>query len=84
MLTTPPEVEVTLAESAEPSAGFWLESWRRFRKRKLAVVALAFVIALTAIAVTAPMRTSARVPPLRRKTRSAPATPAAITIADAR
>ncbi len=55
MLTTPPEVEVTLAESAEPSAGFWLESWRRFRKRKLAVVALAFVIALTAIAATAPL-----------------------------
>jgi peptide/nickel transport system permease protein len=55
MLTTPPEVEVTLAELAEPSAGFWLESWRRFRKRKLAVVALTFVIALTAIAATAPL-----------------------------
>ncbi len=55
MLTTPPEVEITLAEAAEPSAGFWLESWRRFRKRKLAVVALAFVIALTAVAVTAPL-----------------------------
>ncbi len=55
MLTTPPEVETMLAESVEPSAGFWLESWRRFRKRKLAVVALTFVVALTAIAVSAPL-----------------------------
>src|SRR5690606_22550611 len=55
MLTTPPEVETMLAETAEPSAGFWLESWRRFRKRKLAVVALAFVLTLTAIAAAAPL-----------------------------
>ena len=55
MLITPPEVETMLAETAEPSAGFWLESWRRFRKRKLAVVALAFVLVLTAIAAAAPL-----------------------------
>ena len=55
MLTTPPEVEVTLAEPVEPSASFWRESWRRFRKRKLAVAALAFVVALMAIAVAAPL-----------------------------
>ena len=55
MLTTPSPVEIELAEAVEPSASFWRESWRRFRKRKLAVVALMFVVALTTIAATAPM-----------------------------
>src|SRR5688572_22159824 len=55
MLTTPPAVESMIADVAEPSAGFWRESWRRFRKRKLAMVALTFVVLLTMIAATAPM-----------------------------
>ena len=55
MLTTPPEVQMTIAEPAELSAGFWRESWRRFCKRKLAVVALAFVVLLMAIAAAAPL-----------------------------
>ena len=55
MLTSPSPVEVTLAEASAPSPGFWRESWRRFRTRKLAVLALAFVVGLTALAATAPM-----------------------------
>ena len=55
MLTTPPAVEIELAEATAPSAGFWRESWRRYRKRKLAMAALTFVVILTGIAATAPM-----------------------------
>jgi peptide/nickel transport system permease protein len=55
MLTSPSAVEATLAEASAPSPGFWRESWRRYRKRKLAVLALVFVVGLTALAATAPM-----------------------------
>lgn len=36
------------------SRGFWAEAWVRFRRRKLPMLALAFVIALVAVAVLAP------------------------------
>ncbi|MEX2138795.1 MAG: ABC transporter permease [Pirellulales bacterium] len=44
------------APSAEPtsSRGFWAEAWRRFRKRKLAMSALAWVLFLVLVAVLAP------------------------------
>ena len=32
--------------ASPPSAGFWLEAWRRFRRRKLSMIALAFVVFL--------------------------------------
>lgn len=37
------------------SRGFWSETWRRFRRRKLALAALAFVGALTLVAICAPL-----------------------------
>lgn len=37
------------------SPGFWVESWRRFRRRKLAMIALAFVALMAIIAVFSPM-----------------------------
>jgi peptide/nickel transport system permease protein len=37
------------------SRGFWRETWRRFRQRKLALASLAFVFVLTLIAAAAPM-----------------------------
>jgi peptide/nickel transport system permease protein len=38
-----------------PSAGFWKEAWRNFRRRKLAMLALVFVIFLCLVALFAPM-----------------------------
>jgi peptide/nickel transport system permease protein len=38
-----------------PSLGFWAEAWRRFRRRKLAMLSLAYVAVLAVIAVSAPM-----------------------------
>jgi peptide/nickel transport system permease protein len=35
--------------------GFWGETWRRFRRRKLAMLALTYVALLAAVALTAPM-----------------------------
>ena len=54
----PPTATATLAASDVPagtSPGFWRETWRRFRRRKLAMLALGFVIALTSVAITAPL-----------------------------
>jgi peptide/nickel transport system permease protein len=36
------------------SRGFWAESWRRFRRRKLAMAALCFVIFLALVAIFSP------------------------------
>ena len=56
----PPE---TLDEEQHPSApgieptssrGFWAEAWRRFRKRKLAMVAVAWVVFLVLVALFSP------------------------------
>ncbi len=43
------------AEVGTPSPGFWTEAWHRFRRRKLAMLALCFVLFLCAVAVFAPM-----------------------------
>lgn len=40
--------------SAAPSRGFWAETWLRFRKRKIALVALIYVILLAAVGFFAP------------------------------
>lgn len=48
----PPPV---IAETAEErSRGFWSEAWSRFRRRKLAMISLAFVGFLTLVAIFAP------------------------------
>jgi peptide/nickel transport system permease protein len=39
---------------AERSRGYWAEAWRRFRKRKLAMVALGFVVFLVLVALLSP------------------------------
>ena len=38
-----------------PSIGFWREAWHRFRRRKLGMIALAFVVCLCLVALLAPM-----------------------------
>src|SRR3990170_2157024 len=48
-LTPPP------AAARPPSGGFWSETWRHFRRRKLAMIALCFVIFLCLVALFAPM-----------------------------
>lgn len=45
----------TTATSAAPaSRGFWAETWVRFRRRKLSMIALIFVLGLAATAVLSP------------------------------
>jgi peptide/nickel transport system permease protein len=46
------QVEASIANP--PSVGFWLEAWRRFRRRKLSMLALGFVVFLGLVALTAP------------------------------
>ena len=43
------------ANNSQPSVGFWTEAWHRFRRRKLAMLALGFVLLLCEIALFAPM-----------------------------
>ena len=38
-----------------PPRGFWSDAWRRFRKRRLAVASLGFVLLLAALAIASPM-----------------------------
>jgi peptide/nickel transport system permease protein len=48
--TTPP----TFA-NRPPTAAFWRETWRQFRRRKLWLLALAYVLLLCAVALCAPL-----------------------------
>lgn len=41
-------------ESAAASRGFWAEAWIRFRQRRLATIALAYVVLLAFVAIFAP------------------------------
>jgi len=43
------------SERPRRSPGFWTEAWMRFRRQKLAMVALSFVVLLALIAVFSPM-----------------------------
>lgn len=38
-----------------PQRGFWIDAWRRFRKRRLSVASLWFVVALAVLAFASPM-----------------------------
>ena len=40
--------------TSAPSRGFWAEAWRRFRRKRLALTALAFLGMLVAVALLAP------------------------------
>lgn len=60
-MSTAPDLEPPVAPAAPPAAtaarspGYWRETWHHFRRRKLAVLALAIVIVLCLIAIFAPM-----------------------------
>ena len=47
------ELETTVTVVKSPS--FWKESWRRYKKRKLSMLALLFVVFLTLVAICSPM-----------------------------
>ena len=51
----PPSPAAIEAEAREASVGYWRETWRYFRRRKLSVLALAFVGFLCFVAIFAPM-----------------------------
>lgn len=51
----PPPSPAELAESRRPAAGYWRETWGYFRRRKLSVIALAFVSFLCLVALFAPL-----------------------------
>lgn len=51
--TTAP-VEGEPLTPAPPSPGFWRDAWQRFRRRKLAMAALLFVLFLTLVAIFSP------------------------------
>lgn len=50
MTATPP----TPAAPIVPSRGYWSEVWRQFRKRKLSMIALGYVLCLSLVALFAP------------------------------
>ena len=50
-----PATDASPTQPTERSVGFWRESWRRFRKRKLSMIALTYVVLLTLVALFAPM-----------------------------
>jgi peptide/nickel transport system permease protein len=51
----PPTPAAILAETRAPSVGYWRETWRHFRRRKLSMLALAIVAVLCLVALFAPM-----------------------------
>jgi len=53
-LDSPPPSPAPSAAPVAHSRGFWAEAWLRFRRRKLAMIALGYVIFLTFVAIFAP------------------------------
>ncbi len=53
---TPPLADAPAADpqQLETSRGFWAETWLRFRRRKLAMVALAYVLFMACVALFSP------------------------------
>jgi len=47
--------DATPTTDPKTSHGFWREAWQRFRRRKLGMAALAFVVFLCTVAIFAPM-----------------------------
>ncbi len=54
MSTVPVEQPTATAVLETPSRGFWAEAWKRFRQRKLAMLALLYVCGMAVVAVFAP------------------------------
>ena len=55
-MTTPAEPPTAPAAAAQPAAqrGYWGEVWRRFRKKRLPMIALGYVIVLALVALFSP------------------------------
>jgi peptide/nickel transport system permease protein len=54
MSTVDPAEQAELFIEHSPSGGFWRDAWRRFRRRKLCMLALGFVVFLCLVALFAP------------------------------
>jgi ABC-type dipeptide/oligopeptide/nickel transport system permease subunit len=52
---TSPSLGEALERKARPVAGFWLSAWRKFRRDKLAMVALVLAVLIVAFALGAPL-----------------------------
>ena len=50
----PPSPEEVAVEGRVPAAGYWRETWRHFRRRKLSMIALVFVGFLCLVAIFSP------------------------------
>jgi len=50
-----PTAATTARVESAPSAGYWVQTWRNFRRRKLSMIALVFVGFLCIVALFAPM-----------------------------
>lgn len=50
----PPEVEAKTEPAARQSRGFWASSWINFRRRKLAMAALVYVVVMALVAIFSP------------------------------
>ena len=57
-MSTAPDIPPLVDETTEPlsakARGFWGEAWLRFRRRKLAMMALVFVCLMSLVAIFAP------------------------------
>lgn len=51
----PPPSAAEVVSARASAAGYWVETWRHFRRRKLSMIALAIVVVLCFIALFAPM-----------------------------
>lgn len=54
MSATPPPESLEPEVLGAPAAGYWRETWRRFRRRKLSMLALGMICLLAAIGILAP------------------------------
>src|SRR5690606_38289797 len=50
----PPSGPLSESVPSAPAVGFWTEAWRRYRRRPIAMLALAYVLLLCVVAVLAP------------------------------
>lgn len=53
-MSTIPAGPETTVDLTQPSRGFWAEAWRRFRRRKLTMAALIYVLLLALVAIFSP------------------------------
>lgn len=54
-ITTPRTLGAAMERQAKPVSGFWTSAWRRFRRDRLAMVALSLSVTIVLFAVLAPL-----------------------------